>query len=570
MLRRMLIAGLLFVSVAPAHAGPDAPAASPLEVKIPNGAPVTLDGIVLPGEWTEAARCPTSAGGPEIRMIQDRGTWILAIGTSVPWPTNGRLTIYARPGNEAGEIRSKGTVWIDLEPREHNRPHALVRVRNEAGDAWIEKPGEVVVRFADVAHHAALEAAIPLSLLGIAKRDAPALRWMAILTSPGTEVNYRTFPRTLDLAGPDKMQIGPDLLTTEGWALTKEWPKADGPGAYSPKEWSALVDADKDLTLRGTTAHATALALDGATVDDKKTERQKVDLPVERDLLENLRAIARIEPLNRTDVRAMARGMIELNDAPSAVAMLESAALLRDGPPEADDLELLARAALACERFEVAARAYEAMAERVVPRLAPGFLGTAKWVRSIRDDSIDEMRARAEDARKDDLPLARLRTSKGDVFLRLLENDVPEAVNQFVYLAETAKSESGAPFYEGTRFHYVTAGFLAQGGDPGSRTNDCTAVGLGGSEWAIAPEVNARHRCFRGAVGFALNGTPDVRSQFFIMTGPKPDYHKTGMPIFATVVAGMDVVDRLEFCDKILGIQIWNKRSHPYVPKKKT
>ena len=52
------------------------------------------------------------------------------------------------------------------------------------------------------------------------------------------------------------------------------------------------------------------------------------------------------------------------------------------------------------------------------------------------------------------------------------------------------------------------------------------------------------------------------------MTGPKPEYHKTGMPIFATVVAGMDVVDRLEACDALLSVEILRKRPHSYVPTK--
>jgi len=599
MLRRIPIAVLSLACLAPALAAPSDAPARPTVVEIPVGAPVTLDGLVPSGEWGDAARCPTSAGGPEIRMLQARGTWILALGTASRWPTDGHLTIYARaePVLDEGELaklsdeeRAKaraeaagrdrsilaaGTAWIDVEPREHNRPHVLVRVRDEAGAQWVEKPGSVVARFADVNRRASVEAAIPLSLLGVVrpkkpwKQEMPPLRWFAILTSPGGDVNYRTFPFPLDLAGNDAARLGPDLASSERWATSTAWVMADGPGAYSPTEWAALVRADAELTRMGTTAHGLALALDGASVDGTSASREKVDAPVEKDLLENLRAIARLEPLTHADVRAAARGLLELNRAPEAAALVESMTWMRDGTGEADDFDMLARASLACERFDDAAGAYDAMAERVAPRAAPGFRGTATWVRSVGAAWAEEQQAREADAKKTDLPLARLRTSKGAVYLRLLEDDVPQAVNQFVHLAEEAKAEDGGPFYAGTLFHHAAAGFLAEGGDPDSRKG-CAAAGKGGTSWGVAPEVNARHRCFRGAVAFALGDAGDVRSRFFVMTGPKPDYHKTGMPVFATVVTGMDVVDRLEACDTLLGVDILSKRPHPYVPKKKT
>ncbi len=567
-MRRRIALACLFtglVTVEAARAGPDR---GPTPVVIPAGAPVALDGIVLPGEWSEAARCPTSAGGPELRMIQHRGTWTIALGTNAPWPTNGHLTIYARAGTDDGSILSKGTIWIDIEPREHNRPHALVQVRDDAGTAWTPIDGQVVVRFADVARHASAEIAISLSLLGLAKSKPPPLRWMAIVTSPGGQPNYRTFPFPLDLAGADQKAIGPDLASTARWAVTTDWPHADGPGAYSPTDWAALVDADADLTKQGVAAMTFALTLDDGTGNIGSSERPKMDGTIELVILENLRAIARREPLTHAEVRAMARALLELNRAPEAAALLEGLTLARDGLGDADDFDLLGRALLGCERFEEAAKAYEAVADRALPRLASGWRGTATAMRKVGEQFAAEKKARADDAAKVDLPLARISTPKGDVYLRLLEDDVPEAVKQFVHLVEEAKDDKGAPFYAGTLFHRANAGSIVQGGDPASKEKGCAAAGAGGCSWWVTPEINARHRCFRGAVGFALNGETKVRSQFFVMTGPKPDYHKTGMPIFATVIAGMEVVDRLEACDPILAIEILKKRPHPYVPTK--
>ena len=560
----LVLLGTSTVRPTTADAAPDA---GPTPVAIPEGVPVTLDGLTRPDEWSDAARCPTSAGGPELRTQRHRATWLLALGTAVPWPANGHFTLYARAGAEDGSILAKGTVWIDVEPREHNRPHALVRVRDDAGAAWNEVQGQVVARFSGVDRQAAVELAIPATLLGIASPTPPPLRWLAIVTSPESVPHYRTFPQQIDLAGKDPKALGPDLASTARWAVTTAWPHADGPGAYSAAEWKAFVDADAELYRLGKTAYDVGLGLDGENADGTTTERAKADRSVETAVIEGFRAIGAREALTPADLRLYARGLLELNRAPEAAALLEGMTLGRRGEGDPDDYAALARAALAAERFEEAAKAYEALADRVSPKIAPGFRGTAAWVRAVATDFAAEQKARDEDAAKDDLPVARLRTSKGDVVVRLLEDDVPEAVAQFVHLAEEAKAEDGTPFYANTLFHKAVAGYLVQGGDPDSRKG-CAAAGKGGSAWSVPPQTNARHRLYRGAVAFALNGEAGYRSQFFVMTGPKPDLHKGGMPVFGTVISGMDVVDRLEVCDRLLGVEILKKRPHPYVPTK--
>ena len=72
----------------------------------------------------------------------------------------------------------------------------------------------------------------------------------------------------------------------------------------------------------------------------------------------------------------------------------------------------------------------------------------------------------------------------------------------------------------------------------------------------------------RGSVGFAMGPDKKVRSQFFIMTAPKPRLADGGYPCFATVIGGMDGVDRLEACDVLQAVRILKKRDHPYAPKK--
>jgi peptidylprolyl isomerase len=95
-------------------------------------------------------------------------------------------------------------------------------------------------------------------------------------------------------------------------------------------------------------------------------------------------------------------------------------------------------------------------------------------------------------------------------------------------------------FYDGTPFHRVIEGFMAQGGDP-------TGTGTGGSKLPDLPAefTNKRH-FLRGTVGAARTANPDsANSQFFIMFAPSP--HLDGQyTIWGQVVQGMDLVDQIK------------------------
>lgn len=92
-------------------------------------------------------------------------------------------------------------------------------------------------------------------------------------------------------------------------------------------------------------------------------------------------------------------------------------------------------------------------------------------------------------------------------------------------------------FYDGTPFHRVISGFMAQGGDP-------TGTGTGGSGVKLPAEFSGEHFT-RGVVGMARSSSPNsADSQFFIMLGTTPslDYKYT---IWGKVVEGMDHVDKI-------------------------
>ena len=61
----------------------------------------------------------------------------------------------------------------------------------------------------------------------------------------------------------------------------------------------------------------------------------------------------------------------------------------------------------------------------------------------------------------------------------------------------------------------------------------------------------------RGTVGMALDGADTGGSQFFITHSPQP--HLDGKyGVFGRVVAGMDVIDRLQQWDVIRRVRVWD------------
>lgn len=104
-------------------------------------------------------------------------------------------------------------------------------------------------------------------------------------------------------------------------------------------------------------------------------------------------------------------------------------------------------------------------------------------------------------------------TSVGDIEVELWSKEAPRACRNFVQLCLEG-------YYDGTIFHRVVKGFIAQGGDP-------TGTGDGGESIYGAPfkdEFHSRLRFVRrGLVAMASGGADDNGSQFFFTLGACPD-----------------------------------------------
>jgi cyclophilin family peptidyl-prolyl cis-trans isomerase len=93
----------------------------------------------------------------------------------------------------------------------------------------------------------------------------------------------------------------------------------------------------------------------------------------------------------------------------------------------------------------------------------------------------------------------------------------------------------------------VVPGFVIQGGDP-------TGTGWGGPGYEITSEFSPLEYN-RGIVGMASAGKDTEGSQWFVTTGNYP--HLNGRyTIFAEVLKGMDVVEKIKQDDKILSVNL--------------
>jgi peptidylprolyl isomerase len=119
-----------------------------------------------------------------------------------------------------------------------------------------------------------------------------------------------------------------------------------------------------------------------------------------------------------------------------------------------------------------------------------------------------------------------------------------------------AKQLARDGFYNGTVFHRVIDGFMAQGGDP-------TGTGTGGSNYPDLPaEFSNAAKFVRGTVGAARAQDPNsANSQFFITFQPTP-FLDGQYTIWGQVIGGMDAVDKITRGeppanpDKIVKVQV--------------
>ncbi|MBV8971186.1 MAG: peptidylprolyl isomerase, partial [Sphingomonadaceae bacterium] len=93
-------------------------------------------------------------------------------------------------------------------------------------------------------------------------------------------------------------------------------------------------------------------------------------------------------------------------------------------------------------------------------------------------------------------------------------------------------------FYDGTVFHRVIPGFMAQGGDP-------TGTGSGGSKKPDLKAEFSREPHVRGTASMARTSNPNsANSQFFICFGDA-SFLDGQYTVWGEVTSGMELIDAL-------------------------
>ena len=134
----------------------------------------------------------------------------------------------------------------------------------------------------------------------------------------------------------------------------------------------------------------------------------------------------------------------------------------------------------------------------------------------------------------------RIKTDKGDIIIRLLVEEAPGSVANFVQLVNSQ-------YFDLKNFHRVVPNFVIQGG--------CNrGDGWGSEDYSIRSEFSMR--CYtEGSIGMASAGKDTEGTQWFITHSPTP--HLDGRyTIFAVVEEGMGVVHNMEVGDTILKVEL--------------
>jgi len=118
-----------------------------------------------------------------------------------------------------------------------------------------------------------------------------------------------------------------------------------------------------------------------------------------------------------------------------------------------------------------------------------------------------------------------IKTSMGDITVKLFAEKAPKTVENFAGLAtgskewtnpKTGKKMKRKALYDGTVFHRIIPDFMIQGGDP-------LGTGTGGPGYSFEDEVQATDSFDKPGILAMANAGPNTNgSQFFITVKPTP------------------------------------------------
>ena len=138
---------------------------------------------------------------------------------------------------------------------------------------------------------------------------------------------------------------------------------------------------------------------------------------------------------------------------------------------------------------------------------------------------------------------ATLKTSMGELGVRLFEDKAPKTVANFVALAEGSREwidpktqeKVKRALYSGTIFHRVIPGFMIQGGDP-------LGNGRGGPGYRFEDEFHPDLKHNKAGILSMANAGPNTNGSQFFITHRATPYLDGRHSVFGEVVKGQEVV----------------------------
>ena len=138
--------------------------------------------------------------------------------------------------------------------------------------------------------------------------------------------------------------------------------------------------------------------------------------------------------------------------------------------------------------------------------------------------------------------VAVIRTTRGEIRIRLFPDEAPLTVANFVNLAHRG-------YFDGLKFHRVIENFMIQGGDP-------TGTGMGGPGYQFRDEFGPKLRHDSPGVLSMANSGPNTNGSQFFITHTQTPWLDRKHSVFGRVISGQEAVNAIQQGDAMTSVVV--------------